>query len=208
MKACLAALAISVLLSPLACSDDESGGSSAALGAVEAFGAFRGLLLDEAATPCLLVGERANATCGCPAGGNIEALYDASSAPPTGPILRELLNCQLPDASDPTDPSKNIAFTGGIQQALGGPTSLLCGDNAASGPCPVVTFGDAPQLFPAYFDIRFNMAPGGTCEGFSGQFVQTDANSCSGYLEVSCGSDFSRCNVPTDCSQMTVADCF
>jgi len=213
LKAFLAALAISVLLSPLACSDDESGGSSAALGAVEAFSAFRGLLLDETVAECLLVGERQDRTCPCPAGnGTIEALYEpprdgANPPPPTGPILREVLNCQLPNPAAPSDPSENITFTGGIQQPLGGDASLLCANTAQSGTCPVVTFADAPQLFPAYFDVRFNMAPGGSCEGFSGEFLQTDASTCSGYVEVSCGSDYTRCTVPADCSEMTVADC-
>ena len=376
LKAFLAALAISVLLSPLACSDDESGGSSAALGAVEAFSAFRSILEDESAAACLQVGERTNFECQCPADGSITAEYDASSAPPTGPILRSLLNCQV---EDPSVPGETLAFTGGIQQDLNGPANptpkppeafaLLdgsLGDNtegnngsatqirlsttdgfpsllgsiiigterityfiigpdepellgitrgafgttitghpnlaavettrptlttalldgalaenlegnngsvdqirlnsttgfpdsgtirigiediaytglngleltgivrasfgtplaphansaqvdlldalctaaeASLGQCPVVNLTEAPFTAPPYFDIRFNMVPGGNCEGFSGEFAQTDANSCSGYLEVSCGSNAARCNVPTDCSEMTAADC-
>ncbi|MCH2188141.1 hypothetical protein MK280_19990 [Myxococcota bacterium] len=207
LKAFLAALFISVLLSPLACSDDESGGSSAALSAGEAFSAFRELLVYEPVTECMLRGEFRNQSCVCPGGGTLQASYDPTSTPPTGEILRIVGNCQVPNASDPSDPSKNITFTGGIEQERGGPTSDLCANNFASGPCPVLTLGNAPAPVPVYFDIRFNMAPGGNCQGFSGRFIQTDPDTCSGYLEVSCGEDYSRCSVPADCSEITPADC-
>ena len=374
MKRLLTALVLLLLLSPFACSDDDSGGSSASLGGVEAFNAFRSLLKDETSAACLQVGETITFECDCPAGGSIQAEYDPTSEPPTGPLLRFAANCQL---EKPSNPTQSLAFTGGIQQNLDGPANptpkppeafaLLdggLGDNqegnngsateirldttsgfptfgsitidterisysgisssritgitrgafgtsiaghanlsvvkatrpvtitrqldgalaensqgnngsadqirlsntlgfpsagtirigvediaytglagaeltgivrasfgtpldphangatvdlleqlctateASLGQCPFISLTQAPFTAPPYFDIRFNMTPGGSCEGFNGQFQQTDANTCAGFFDVSCGEDFARCSIPTDCSELTAADCF
>lgn len=183
MKRVLATLALMAWLSPLGCSDEDTGGSAAVFNAVEAFNAVKSISRNAVVQPCLEASEFQNLTCNCDVEGDVEA-RNRGGSPPFTQIVRPVNNCQVESAPASGGTVELLAFTGSFTQSIP----------------------------PDRLNLTLTFSRAGNCQALSGPFVEietapTEPNTCSGTIQAICNQESVTCTVPADCSEMTLSDC-
>lgn len=189
LKRVLATLALMAWLSPLGCSDEDTGGSAAVFNAVEAFNAVKSISRNAVVQPCLEASEFQNLTCNCDVEGEVKALNETGIPKPNQEfsyIQRPVINCQVESIPTSGGDPEVLAFTG--------------------------SFGQSIQLSPDPLDLQLTFSRAGNCQALSGPFVEietapTEPNTCSGTIQAICNQESVTCTVPADCSEMTLSDC-
>jgi len=190
LKRVFATLALTALLSPLGCSDSETGGSAAAFDAVAAFNAVKSLSRSADIQTCLEANQLLNQTCQCNVGGTpagtVQALNETGIPKPNQDftyIQRPVISCQVESIPTSGGDPEVLTFTG--------------------------SFGQAVQPAPDPLDLLLTFSRAGNCEVLSGPFreIETAPNTCSGTIQAICNQESVTCTVPANCSDMTVSDC-